>query len=445
MVTDAAAVPAKAETSIPYGMRLLLTLALLALYVLGQRVPLPLIDPDVLSELTQYGDFGILVLGITPLITGFLLVELFSLMTSQGRRLRDDGVLGRAKLNRAALAASLLVGAAQAVGIASFLETFVSPGGAPMVPSPGWTFRLITVMTLTAATAALYVLGNAISEYGIGNGFALLLLVGIVRYFWWLGRTLGRSLEGDGVGVLPAAGFALLGVGVLAGWLFRHLRSAGAEQIPAFPQSVLPIQWMGTIMTLPPFLGISKVSRDPGVAEILLMLISIPVLSWLGFQFFSSRSRLEANLTELDEPLDHLAATLKRRLLPATALLILGSAAFVALGHYLPETFAAPRDFLNLIIALAIAFDLWDQFQIQRRHGTTVRLAQLDNVHFAYRLVTALRGEEIDALARALHLRSLYFFFGALVKIDVLVPEEDLEVAREVLAELEAAREVKVF
>jgi len=46
---------------------------------------------------------------------------------------------------------------------------------------------------------------------------------------------------------------------------------------------------------------------------------------------------------------------------------------------------------------------------------------------------------------RAHHFLSLYFFFAALVKIDVMVPAEQLERARDVLARLEVAREVKVF
>jgi hypothetical protein len=72
-------------------------------------------------------------------------------------------------------------------------------------------------------------------------------------------------------------------------------------------------------------------------------------------------------------------------------------------------------------------------------------LAQLDNVHFSYQLAALLREEGLDPLMRAHHFRSLYFFFAALVKIDVMVPEEHLERARKVLGRLEAAREVKVF
>ena len=77
--------------------------------------------------------------------------------------------------------------------------------------------------------------------------------------------------------------------------------------------------------------------------------------------------------------------------------------------------------------------------------GATARLIQLDNVHFSYRLEERLQEAGIAALARGHQLRSLSFFFGALFKIDVLVDAEQLDRAREVLAEVETAREVRAF
>jgi hypothetical protein len=100
---------------------------------------------------------------------------------------------------------------------------------------------------------------------------------------------------------------------------------------------------------------------------------------------------------------------------------------------------------VDLLLVVTIGFDLVEQYRFMKRNGPTARLVQLDNVHFSYRLTARLEEEGIDALARGHVLRSLYFFFGPLYKIDVLVPEEDLEDARGVLAELEVAREVKVF
>jgi len=48
------------------------------------------------------------------------------------------------------------------------------------VPYPGWGFRLLTMVTLTAGTALIMWLGEQISEKGIGNGISLIIFAGIV-------------------------------------------------------------------------------------------------------------------------------------------------------------------------------------------------------------------------------------------------------------------------
>src|SRR5436309_8492164 len=80
MVADA--VSARARTSIPYAGRFFLTLFLLALYVFGQRLPLPGIDVEALLSF-QIGRnlWSFLSLDLNPLISGFILVELFPLLT----------------------------------------------------------------------------------------------------------------------------------------------------------------------------------------------------------------------------------------------------------------------------------------------------------------------------------------------------------------------------
>jgi preprotein translocase subunit SecY len=55
-----------------------------------------------------------------------------------------------------------------------------SPGGAAVVLIPGWAFRLMTVITLTAGTAFIMWLGEQITERGIGNGISLIIFAGIV-------------------------------------------------------------------------------------------------------------------------------------------------------------------------------------------------------------------------------------------------------------------------
>jgi hypothetical protein len=438
MVTDTVNERARVETSILYGGRLLLTLAVLALYVLGRFVPLPFVHLDTPAFSLSRERLSLMVLGITPLLQSFILVELFSLVTSPGYRLRQSGAAGRSRLNRAALITGLLIAATQAMGIALWLERMTRPDGFPLVPFPGLGFRLFTTLTLTAATAALYAMGQFLSAYGIGNGFALLMLTDTVGSIW---RSVAKGKGSPDSSLVPLLSLLLaVGLAVLA---FRFIRSAEDQWIPAFPQSVMPVLWGLAVFPLIGVFGYS-LSLSPGLA-VLAPLIAIPAFSWLTFHLFSSRPRLQANLSDPEEFLDELEATLRRRAVPATVLLTLGTVAVLAWREFQPNTIAFSFTFLDILILVAIGLDLWDQHRFERRVGATALLTRLDNVHLSYRLEERLQEEGIEALARGHQFRSLYFFFGALFKIDVLIPAEQLGQARSVLAELETAREIREF
>jgi hypothetical protein len=429
---------------LPWGARFAITIVLLALYHFGHRLTLPFVDPQAVAMLGASSTTSVLGLGFSPLLTGFLLVELFSVMTSPGRRLRQSGTAGRAKLNRAALGVSLLTAAVQAFSIGRYLEVLMPPAGVPLLTTdPGITFLLVTTGTLTAMTAAVFVLANAVSDYGIGNGFVLLNLMDFVRLTLSKWSSFGQESPGDASqGPSPVAAISLLLLLVLGGFLIRQLRAAELDYSPAFPQSYLPAVW--SVLAISGLL--SAISW--GFAAVVLVIL-VPLFSWGAYHLFSSRSRLEANLPEPAEVLDRLADGLRRRFLLATLLLTAGTVAtaIVAnLDRYQPHTLPwSLIGFGELIFLAALAFDLWDQFRFSQSHGALARLIQLDNVHFSYRLAARLDEEGIDALARGHVVRSLYFFLGPLYKIDVLVPVEDLDDAQGVLAQLESARELKVF
>jgi hypothetical protein len=453
MAIDDASGGSRSWPVLPWGARLAITLVLLALYHFGHRLTLPFVDPQAVAMLGVSASTSVLSLGYTPLLTGFLLVELFSVMTSPGRRLRQGGTAGRATLNRAALGTSLVIAAVQAFSIGRYLEVITPPfGGSMLTTDPGIGFLLITMGTLTAMTAAVFVLANVLSDFGIGNGFALLNLVDIVRIA--LSRLPLSGLDSPGNSApsdSPVAAISLLLLLVLGGILLRQLRAAEDGFSPAFPQGYLPAGWavvaLSSFILFPGLKALrSLFPMSPWIFDAAVVLILVPLFSWGAFHLFSSRPRLEANLPEPAEVLDRLADVLRRRLLPATLLLTAGTAIAVGLQGYQPNTLPwSLIGFGELVFFAALAFDLWDQFRFSRSHGALARLVQLDNVHFSYRLAARLDEEGIDALSRGHVVRSLYFFLGPLYKIDVLVPIEDLDEARGVLAELESARELKVF
>ncbi|MGD8993127.1 MAG: preprotein translocase subunit SecY, partial [Desulfobacterales bacterium] len=74
----------------------------------------------------------------------------------------------------------------------------------PVVLFPGWAFRLLTVITLTAGTAFIMWLGEQITERGIGNGISLIIFAGIVARLPTAGGNTFRLLSTGEMGIFVA-------------------------------------------------------------------------------------------------------------------------------------------------------------------------------------------------------------------------------------------------
>jgi preprotein translocase subunit SecY len=177
--------------------RILYTLGLLIVYRIGVHVPTPGIDAVALASFfaqakgTLLGLFdmfsggalerlSVFALGIMPYISASIILQLLTVTIPHLERLSKEGEQGRKKITQYTRYGTILLSVIQGFGISIGLEKMTSPGGAPVVIIPGWAFRLMTVMTLTAGTAFIMWLGEQITERGIGNGISLIIFAGIV-------------------------------------------------------------------------------------------------------------------------------------------------------------------------------------------------------------------------------------------------------------------------
>jgi preprotein translocase subunit SecY len=178
--------------------RVLFTLALLAVYRVGSHIPTPGINPEALSLLaeqaknTMFGLYDmfsgqnlsqmtIFALGIMPYISASIILQLLTVVWPYLERLSKEGELGRRKITQYTRYGTILLSVIQALGIAYFLERNTNiAGGLPLVYDPGWSFRLMTVLTLTTGSVFVMWLGEQITERGIGNGMSLIIFAGIV-------------------------------------------------------------------------------------------------------------------------------------------------------------------------------------------------------------------------------------------------------------------------
>jgi preprotein translocase subunit SecY len=123
---------------------------------------------------------AVFALGIMPYITASIILQLLTVVWPYLEKLSKEGELGRRKITQYTRYGTVVISVIQSMGIAIFLERTTTPGGAALVPHPGWGFRFMTVLTLTTGCAFVMWLGEQISERGIGNGISLIIFAGIV-------------------------------------------------------------------------------------------------------------------------------------------------------------------------------------------------------------------------------------------------------------------------
>ncbi len=177
--------------------KLLVVVGLLAVYRLGVFIPTPGVDAEALqAQLQGQGGvfellgfitggnievFSIFALGVIPYITASIIFQLLTSVYPPLEKLQKEGEEGRRKITQYTRYGTLVLSIVQALGIAFFLERSTEiAGGLPLVYSPGWGFRLMTVLTLTTGSMFVMWLGEQITERGIGNGMSLIIFAGIV-------------------------------------------------------------------------------------------------------------------------------------------------------------------------------------------------------------------------------------------------------------------------
>jgi preprotein translocase subunit SecY len=225
--------------------RLLYTFGLLAVYRVGAFIPTPGIDSQALARYfenvqgTILGFFNmfsggaleqmaVFALGIMPYISASIILELLTVVVPYLEKLKKEGEQGRKKINQYTRYGTVVLSMIQGLGIAIGLE-HMEVGGISIVPAPGWAFRLMTMLTLTAGTTFIMWLGEQITERGVGNGISLIIFAGIVaRMPVAIGRTWTQLRLGE-MSPFLFLGILVVMVAVVAAIVFME---AGHRRIP---------------------------------------------------------------------------------------------------------------------------------------------------------------------------------------------------------------------
>ncbi|MGZ6185487.1 MAG: preprotein translocase subunit SecY [Candidatus Binataceae bacterium] len=177
--------------------RLWFTAVMLVVYRAGVAVPTPGIDGQALAAFfdaassTLFGwvnlfsggaleRFSVFALGIMPYISVAIILDLLKVAWPYLDELYKEGEAGRRKISQYTRYGTVLLSVVQGFMIAVSLEHIQAPGGGSVVYAPGWSFRIITVLTVTAGSMFVMWIGEQVTERGIGNGISLIIMAGIV-------------------------------------------------------------------------------------------------------------------------------------------------------------------------------------------------------------------------------------------------------------------------
>ena len=173
--------------------KLLFTLLCLVVYRIGAHIATPGVNVDALADFLANAGQGTLfslydlfagggfsratvfALGIMPYISASIVFQLAGPVFPIVEKMQRDEE-GKKRLTQWTRYLTVVLCLFQAYGFAIFTEQLPNA-----VASPGWAFRMTTVLTLTTGGIFVMWLGEQITERGIGNGMSLLIFFSIIE------------------------------------------------------------------------------------------------------------------------------------------------------------------------------------------------------------------------------------------------------------------------
>ncbi len=287
--------------------KIFITLALLFVYRIGIHVPTPGVNGAALSSFFAAAEgtlfsmfnmfsggalerFSIFALGIMPYISASIILELMTVVVPHLAQLKKEGDAGRKKKTQYTRYGTVILSVIQGLGISVGLESMTSPAGIAIVPYPGWGFRLVTIITLTAGTSFIMWLGEQITERGIGNGISLIIFAGIVANMpSAMGNTVRLMTTGE-MGIFGIIILAVLMVVVIAAIIYmeqaqrripvHYAKRVVGRKMYGGQTSHLPLK-INTAGVIPPIFASSIIMFPTTIAQF----IDIPIMKTVASMF----------------------------------------------------------------------------------------------------------------------------------------------------------------
>jgi preprotein translocase subunit SecY len=290
--------------------RVLFTLGMLGVYRLGIFIPAPGIDRVVLGEwfsrqdTTMFGlynmfsggaleQFSVFVLGIMPYITALIIMQLMVEMVPTLKRIKDEGQQGRNRITQYTRYLTIAIAVVQSFAIASSMEQ-MRVGSNTVVLDPGWSFRLLTVLTMTGGACFVMWLGEQMTERGVGNGASIIITCGIIAGLPAGGAQLFQLIQLGEMNLLQAVMLMVFMFGVVYGIVYiergqrrvplQYAKRVLGRRVYEGQSTYLPLK-VNTAGVIPPIFASSLLMFPSTITQF----VDAPVLQWLSAAFYPGR------------------------------------------------------------------------------------------------------------------------------------------------------------
>ncbi len=407
------------------GRKLAWTLFALGVYALGTFISAPGVNRVELAHVANRAAshldvtlLSVFSLGLGPLLTSFVTIEIVASIVPRWRKLRDTP-RGRRRLELATTIAAVIVCAVQAYFVARYMSALGRDGVLEIYdPHMFW----LTVATLATGPMVLSVLASVITNRGLGNGYAVLIV-------WaWLWRTPWHELLRLPAAQLVLAAIAIVATAALVLALLRwRVSSPGRVALPLPTGGVIPLNDGGGVLalvgsltalgiTLPAWLHDATSSFHGLVTGVILIVVFTAIWAYV----FMRPGRRHAELTAAGfQPADG-------RLWARGALLsVAGLAVLFGVSLALPlGPLGRLADPALVILAAATCADLAAEWRARRRTAL-VGVWQLHDPLLVDAAHASLAG--IPHFIQATRMRTLLSMFASYVPMTVYVPPAHAE------------------
>lgn len=392
-------------------------------------------EPQVSAEVSWVA------IGLGPFLTGAVLAEGLAFLIPAWRRRRGGDAAARKPIENLALVLALVLLCAQAFFVTRWLATVsgfdtldtLDMGG---LGSSEFSERAALV-ALLGGSALLYIIARLVSRYGLGNGYALVIMAGMLPLVVDIPEQMTLLSTENTFAFCKV--FLLSAFTALACYaLIRRCictRSGGKQ--------TLPLAGVAPILIGPPVLALLVLATrawEGGVDELLVagqesfltvQIVGIVVASLLLTAVAlrkpqgSSEVRVVAGVQSTADSRSLVAAVLISIAFPVGLFFVMQSIFATGVGVAI--------SFATLVLGLGLAMDLWGELHARFRNPGLTPVWALQRPRYLLLLTDTLAQYDIEYFVRGRYLRTLLSVVGPFVPMVIMVPKDDVDEALELI------------